>query len=181
MTRETKERLMLDLLPQVRMEASKAARRFGGNRDDLIQDASLATWIALDHFDASLGFQLWTFISSVVRYRLMNTWRTTKRHKRTPAIGLCEEESDYRTSEYNPDSEFADLIKCCRPRDAEILKAMFVDGLTQSEIGQQQGCEHQAISTCARRAMATIRERLGVIEEAKERRTDLRRMRVQGR
>jgi len=167
MTHTEKERLFLDLLPQVRMEASKAARRFGGDRQELIQDASLAAWIALDHFDASLGYQLWTFIASCVRYRLMTSWYTQKRHKRTPAIGLCEDEQD-QDAEYCEQAEFENLLQGCRPRDAEILRLKYIDGKSNREIGEQQGCSHQAIGECARRGLAVIRERLEMEAKARE-------------
>lgn len=168
MNHTEKERLFLDLLPQVRMEASKAARRFGGDRQELIQDASLAAWIALDHFDPSMGYQLWTFIASCVRYRLMTSWYTQKRHKRTPAIGLCETEVDHRSNEYREPIEFEQLIQGCRPRDAEILRKQYIEGLSNREIGEQQGCSHQAIGECARRGRGVIRERLEVEAKARE-------------
>lgn len=158
MTRDEKERLYLALLPQMRMEACQAARRFGGNREDLIQEACLAAWVAIDGFDESRGVKLWTFISSCIRYRLLTAWQTAKRHARTPSIGLALDEQDPFAG-YDEPFSFEELTRTCRPRDAEILRLWLVDGLTQEAIGKQQGCSYQAIGAICRRGLNAIRER----------------------
>jgi RNA polymerase sigma factor (sigma-70 family) len=159
MTHETKERLYLDLLPQMRIEASKAARRFGGNRDDLIQEACLAAWIAIDEFDESRGVKLWTFIERCIYFRLLTVWNTSKRHARTPAIGLVFDEADNHRNESEEALAFADLIEGkIRPRDAEVLRLLCVEGYTLEEIGKQQGCSRQAINLCAKRGVERLKE-----------------------
>ncbi len=143
------------------MEASKAARRFGGSREDLIQEACLAAWVAIDEYDESRGVKLWTFIERCIHFRLLTVWNTARRHARTPAIGLAFDETDYRRNESSEALAFADLMQSnIRPRDAEVLRLMCVEGFTQEEIGQQQGCSHQAIYHCAKRAVEKIRKRL---------------------
>lgn len=157
MTHDEKERLLLDLLPQIRIEAARGARRSGYLADDLYQEACMAAWTALDHFDESRS-RLWTFISACIQWRFLTIWRMA--HNKSRFNPLKPEQAsinipDYRR-EWHP-GEFDELTAPCRPRDREVLRAIYVDGLTQDEIGKQQGVTHQCISQIHRRALTAIR------------------------
>lgn len=158
MTHDEKERALIGLLPRIRLEALSTARRFGGPADDLIQEASLAAWVAIGKFDESLGFKLWSYVRVCIHRQLLNSWHRQKREAKERASGFLEDQVDHRQNTGIDQVQFDELVRTCRPRDAEILRKQFVCGHTQQEIGDRCGCSKQAINQCTRRGLAAVRK-----------------------
>lgn len=162
MTHDEKERLLLSLMPNIRAAGRSFARRSGYPADDMVQEACIAVWVGLENYDPLLS-SVRTFADRCIYWRLLTYWRKAHDKRRFPETRPAElptEVQDYRGSECRSSLEFEELIQCCRPRDAEVLRLQFAEGLTQDEIGEQQGCSHQAINQCKRRALTTIRAQL---------------------
>jgi RNA polymerase sigma factor (sigma-70 family) len=173
MTRETKERLFLDLLPMIRAAGRTFARRAGYPVDDIVQEASIAAWVGLDSYDASKS-QPWTYAAHCIHWHLLTYWRRAHNKSRfadnRPAT-LTDEPADHRLNEYGSSMEFEELISVCSEVDRDVVLLRYRDGLTQQETGERLGITHQRVQVKEKRALGRMRER----------RTDLRRMRVQGR
>lgn len=154
MTRDEKESTLLKLLPGVRMQACKFARRFRLDHNDCVQEACLAAWKSLELFDASLGFTVWTYMERWVGFALLNlSRRRAKQRERESALPVDVAEHRREWSAM----EFGELLEPCRPRDREVMRALYVEGLTQQEIGEREGVTHQMIGLIHRRALTTIR------------------------
>jgi RNA polymerase sigma factor (sigma-70 family) len=162
MTHDEKERLLIQFLPGIRMEACKVARRFGLDYGDCIQEACLAAWKSLELFDPSLGFGVWTYMERWVAFSLLSLCGKRRRQRDREAV-LDHDVSDHRR-DWSP-QEFEDLISPCHYQDRDVLRAMYVQGLTQEEIGRERGVTHQRIAQYHRRALTKIR--------AKEKRREL--------
>lgn len=156
MTREERERIFQDLLPRIRAEAYRAARLFGGSREDLFQESAMEAWRALGAFRTSAGVKPWTYVSNCIRMQLLTEWHKQLRIQRERPSGLIENECDRRRNDQLEQIEFDDLTSVCRERDAEILRLRFVRGCTLREIGNLQGCSMQAIDEYARRGMSAV-------------------------
>lgn len=158
MTHDEKERALIELLPRIRIEVLKAVRRFGGSFDDMFQDASLAAWVAIGRFDERLRLKLWSYVCVCIHRQLLSAWYRRKRDSREQAAGFQEDQTDHHHNTTIEQMEFDELVRCCRPRDADILRRQFVCGHTQQEIGDQQGCSKQAIYQCSNRGLAAVRK-----------------------
>lgn len=159
MDRDQKERLLLDLLPNIRPAARLFARRFSLDKFDCEQEACLAAWKAIELFDETRGFKLWTYVARWVDLALLNfsrrKWRIAKRERpeRTDLFTMEDHHRDWSPLEFN------ELTEPCRPRDRDIIRELYVAGFTQAEIGERDGVSHQCIGQIHRRALVAIRAR----------------------
>lgn len=170
MTRDEKERLLLSVLPFIRQQTERFCRRTQMSYEDMLQESLLAAWCALERFDPSLS-SICTFTSLVIGQHLVKQFQRSIQPRRKPeghylrSLNLAGDDGKELANAV-PDSHrewslaaFEELTEPCRPRDREIMRAIYVDGLTQEEIGQKQGCSHQCIGQIHRRAMTAIKRR----------------------
>ena len=163
MTRETKEQTLLDLLPHIRHEAARFARRFGFEAADIEQEACIAAWKSLDTFDPSLGYQVWTYVSSTIRWALLGYWGKSRQKRRFPSKRpehLAAEPSDHRTNPLDLQREFAEAIQPCNCVEKEVLALWLRDGYTTAEIGERMHVSHQRVSQRAKCGLEKIRRRI---------------------
>lgn len=160
MTRETKERLLLDLLPMIRAAGRSFARRAGYPADDIVQEASIAAWVGLDSYDASLS-QPWTFITRCIHWHLLTYWRRAHNKSRfadTRPASLTTDVTDHRENEFSGSLEFEELLTVCSEVDRDVVLLRYRDGLTQQETGERLGITHQRVQVKEKRALNRIRE-----------------------
>lgn len=176
MTRDERERLLLDLLPFIRREARILSRRLSFNEDDLYQEGSIAAWLLLEHFDESLGFKAWTFIRPRVVGSMQDYIRrrrsifarcrqyvdVTSLATRVPgATQLADTICDYRRSRATDVSEsesFEDLMKHCTPKERVLLRRIYVGGEEKKEIAAEQGRAPSVVGYHVRRALNAIQQ-----------------------
>lgn len=181
MTNDAKEQLLLDLLPHIKAEAAQLSRRSRVPAEDLAQEGSLAAWRAMDRRDESLSYRAWTFL----RYRVVGAMKdyirskrhllgSTQYHKLPRVASLAMSSSvDGRATalgETVPDTHpdpldeaisldgFEMILKRCYPKERVLLRRIFINGTTQTEIAAEQGVALSAISNRFQRAMGRIRE-----------------------
>lgn len=173
MTRDAKERLLLDLFPHIRQEVAAFCRRAPLPREDAEQEAVLAAWVAMDRIDESLGFRDWTFI----RYRVVGSLLdmaqknhllgSTKYHKHPPVKRLASPLPGQRRTTIGDlvvdhrESPMDQLLQIDAFEDLScgntLLRRLFVDGATKRDIAAQQGVSPTAISDRYRLAIRQIR------------------------
>lgn len=158
MTQDDKERLFLDLLPLIRQRACVAARRFGGDREELIQECCLEAWGAIEKFDASRGLKLWTFIGACVQFRLLRDWSYRKAKSRA-WVQLANLPDSAAPIEDSGGSqiEFEAMLRPLNAVEREVITGLYRDGRTLKEIGEKRGVTPQCISLIARRSIKRIR------------------------
>lgn len=178
MDRETKERLFLDLLSSVRIEAIQFARRTKESMADVVQDACVITWSALDDFDESRGIKVSTYVMSKVRWGLVHAVESRYTKKRNGGIrprSLTEEvklpgERKTTLSEVVPDhrrnrmddvrqrEDFDDYLLSCYPDERALLTRIYVDGVEKVEIAEERHVSTSLVSKHAIQALNRIRE-----------------------
>ncbi len=175
MTHDQKERLLIELLPNIRAEAGKFARRARMDREELIQEGAMEAWRCLDRFDEALGYQVWTFIATCINNRFGNLWAKSRRQCRWDGRSTSLQfDVPGREPEPTIVDKFVDLIAYCKPRERDILTRIYRDGVTQQEIGQNTSVTYQCISQVARRGLNRIREHFAEADSVLELRRELR-------
>lgn len=163
MTHDEKERLLIELLPNIRAEAARFARRTHQAIEDAIQDGLLFAWMSLDSFDPARNVKPWTYVANLVRWKLLDKFRRSLSLRRKPAGHYPEALNgdtviDHRANERQQAREFAEWLTPCREREAAVLTAIYVGGRTCSELARDEGISCSAISSVAQRGLKRIRE-----------------------
>lgn len=162
MTHEERERLLIELLPNIRAEASKFARRAHQSIEDSIQDAILFAWVSLKTFDESHGVKPWTYVSNLVRWKLADKFRSSITPRRKPD-GHYPESLNIEVQDRHPNlvdqlRDFREYLGPCREREAAALTAIYVEGKTCTEMAQAEGISTSAMTQVARRGLERLRE-----------------------
>lgn len=142
----------------------------------------MAAWRAMDRRDESLSYRAWTFL----RYRVVGAMKdyirckrhllgSTQYHKlpRVASLAMSSSRVDGRATALGdtvPDTHanplddvisldgFETILKRCYPKERVLLRRIFINGTTQTEIAAEQGVALSAISNRFQRAMGRIRE-----------------------
>lgn len=160
MDREQKERLLVDWLPLIRREAGNAARRSSYQPyADFLQDASLAVWVGLDHFDPTLG-TMEKFLSACIRNQFRRGWKKFHEPKRflnyQPGV-VTEAVSDHRSNPFEEQAEFQEAIRPCFCHERELLIKHFYEGYSFAEMAEQQHLSTQRVQQKTAAAIARLR------------------------
>lgn len=161
MTRDEKEQLLISILPFIRRQTARLCLRTGMPYEDSLQEACIAAWYSLDTYEPAKGSPL-TYVTKPIRWRLVMRFKQSINPIRKP-------EGHYPASlgpdDMLPDSrrevstmEFDELVACCREDDQEIIRAIYLEGFNQRELGERHCLSRQRITQIHQRALNTMRE-----------------------
>lgn len=176
MTRDEKEQMFLSVLPLVRQLASIAARKYGSDRDELIQDCCAHVWVVLDKYDATRS-KASTFVWKVVRNHLLTLWNVEIRSRpyrvqlkgdQTNVPEDRDEDLDLESGDsvargmgiacgLSPSIDFEGLLKPCTSAERDVLAGVYRDGQSFTQLGKRRGVTPERISQIKRRGIERIR------------------------
>lgn len=167
MTRDQKERLLLDLLPYIGAEAARFARRCSIPRDDLQQEATLSAWIAIDRIDETLGYKAWTFLRPRVVGAMTDYARKrghllgSTRGRKMPAMGSLVAGGMVLNHRTTPQDDllaadaFWDLT-----RGNVLLHRVYQHGQQIKDVAAEYGQPASTVGRRVKRALQHVRQRI---------------------
>lgn len=183
MTHATKERLLMEQLRNIRTTVAAFCRRVPVNRDDAEQEAMIGAWKALDSYESSRGYKVWTFIRPRVMGAMLDYVRerihplgNIRFHNHAPVASLSALALESLIAPGEPEeSDVANLLKSLAAEDRDMLTRHFIDGVPQNQIARELGISSSSVSWRIRQLLNQLRQELtDRAQHAKEQRKELR-------
>ena len=167
----SRRQLAEKFVPLAHSLANKQARKFGGDADDLAQDAMIAIINASKAWDDAAGVKFITLAYRYVRTCFANDFRVSRAARRDDSgVGpLAVDPVDYRTGN-DPCEAFDALaaLETMPDRERVAVTEYIMGGSTLDATAKRIGVSRQGANNVLRRALAMLAKKLGDARDESE-------------
>lgn len=132
---------------------------------DLIQEGMVALIEAVDRYDAKRGAKFITYAYYRIKGRMVNFLERSEAKAPKP-IDIDDRLYESNIASYDDEGWLIDLeaaIRSLSEREAEIVRAIDLNGLSVKEVARKKGVDISYIYRLRRRAIAKLKKVLGAI------------------